>query len=92
MSRSLTGLIGVTCVIGEASLLFGGRRLLWMERVLTEAEGDINTAPMEAEVARMSFEIAVGMRVPLIRPISIGLAIGGGVRLALETILLVLAL
>jgi hypothetical protein len=46
----------------------------------------------EAAVDGVSFEIAVGVRVPMIRSLSGGLLIGGGVTVALRTILLSLAL
>jgi len=40
----------------------------------------------------MAFEATVGVRVPLVRPIGVGLLIGGGITLALGTILLAIAL
>ena len=40
----------------------------------------------------MSFEASVGARVPFLRPIGVGLLIGGGITLALGTVLLAIAL
>jgi len=50
MFRLLVGLIGVTSVIVAASLLFGGGSLLWLDTALTDAQGFINTVPMEMGV------------------------------------------
>ncbi len=55
--------------------------------------GDVSFVVMNTDAADgLSFEAVVGARVPLIRPVGTGLLIGGGVALALGTILLALAL
>lgn len=50
MFRLLVGLVGVTSVIVAAALLFGGGSLLWVDTTLTDADGYVNTVPMEVEV------------------------------------------
>jgi len=50
MFRLLVGLLGVTSVIVAVSLLFGGGSLLWLDTALTDAQGFINTVPMEMGV------------------------------------------
>lgn len=55
--------------------------------------GDVSFVVMNEDAADgISFEAVVGARVPLIHPIGTGLLLGGGVALAVGTLLLVLAL
>ena len=55
--------------------------------------GDVSFVVMNTDAADgISFEAVVGARIPLIRPVGTGLLIGGGVALAVGTILLALAL
>lgn len=56
-------------------------------------EGDFSFVLMNEDASDgVSFEAVVGARVPLIRPVGTGLLIGGGVALAIGTLLLALAL
>ena len=50
MFRLLVGLIGVTSVIVAVPLLFAGGSLLWLDTTLTDAEGFVNSVPMEIEI------------------------------------------
>lgn len=55
--------------------------------------GDVSFVVMNTDATDgISFEAVVGARIPLIRPAGTGLLIGGGVALAVGTILLALAL
>ncbi len=55
--------------------------------------GDVSFVVMNTDATDgISFEAVVGARIPLIRPVGTGLLIGGGVALAVGTILLALAL
>lgn len=55
--------------------------------------GDVSFVVMNMDASDgISFEAVVGARIPLIRPIGTSLFIGGGVALAVGTLLLVLAL
>jgi len=55
--------------------------------------GDVSFVVMNADATDgISFEAVVGARIPLIRPVGTGLLIGGGVALAVGTLLLALAL
>ena len=50
MFRLLVGLLGVTSLLVSASLLFGGGSLLWVDTAFTDAEGFVNSVPVEIEV------------------------------------------
>ena len=50
MFKLLTGLIGVTSVILAVALLFGGGSVLWVDCAFTDAQGYVNTIPMEVDV------------------------------------------
>ena len=55
--------------------------------------GDVSFVVMNESAADgLSFEAVIGARVPLIRPVGMGLLIGGGVALAVGTLLLAIAL
>ncbi len=57
------------------------------------SSGDFSFVVMnEAATEGMAFEIIVGARVPLIKSVGVSLLVGGGVALALGTILLAIAL
>jgi len=55
--------------------------------------GDVSFVVMNEDAADgISFEAVVGARVPVIRPVAMGLVIGGAVSLAIGTLLLAIAL
>ena len=57
------------------------------------AEGDVSFVVMNDDASDgMAIEVVVGVRVPLIKPVGVGLLVGGGVALALSTLLLAIAL
>jgi len=56
-------------------------------------EGDVSFVIMNEDASDgLAIEVVAGVRVPLIGPVGVGLLIGGGVTLAIGTILLALAL
>ncbi len=79
-----------------------GEQPFWIDSTLGSGQqtlewgietGDVSFVVMNTDAADgISFEAIVGARVPLIRPIGMGLLIGGGVALVVGTLLLAIAL
>ena len=56
-------------------------------------EGDVSFVVMNEDASDgLAIDVVAGVRVPMIGPVGVGLLIGGGVSLAVGTLLLALAL
>lgn len=58
MLKLLLGLVGITGLVVAAGLLIGGGSLLWVDTVLTDQEGFINSTAIEAEVDGYALVVA----------------------------------
>lgn len=88
--------------VSDTTLAFPGEQDFWVQSTTGSGaqelqwdleEGNVSFVIMNEDASDgMAIEAVAGIRVPLIKPVSVGLLVGGGALLALSTLLLALVL